>query len=334
MGTRIAIVYSEPIASRYHASGEEAAEYGVLKSVETVHQALLELDYDVSRVPLTPPMESAREQLTRLQTDLVFNLFEGFPGYPETEADIPEILSALGMPYTGCGAKTLRLALDKAKTKLLLKAAGIPTPDFQLLTPETLATFRLSYPCIVKLASEHASHGLSEKSVVRDFVSLREQVNRISSLYGGNALVEEFLDGREFNITVMGNSKYITLPPSEITYSLPAGVPRILTFAAKWEEDSPYYKGTRAVCPAPITPGEQESIAEIALAVFRLMGCRGYARVDMRQDSTEKLNVIEVNPNPDLSPDTGAALQSAAAGMTYTQFISKIITLALEKNLP
>jgi len=169
--------------------------------------------------------------------------------------------------------------------------------------------------------------------VVRDFASLEKQVTAISESYGGGALVEEFIDGREFNATVLGNSGGTVLPVSEIYYSLPSETPRILTFAAKWETDSLYFKGTKVVCPAELKAGIQKNIAETALKTFRLLGCRGYARVDMRLDKEGQINVIEVNPNPDISPDSGAVRQAEAAGMTYTRFIEKIVQLSVEKDL-
>jgi D-alanine-D-alanine ligase len=332
MRTRVAIVYNEPYPSRYDSAGEGRAVLGVLDAVTAVHQALLEIGYQVTRVPLAPPLKSTRRKLSSLDADLVFNLFEGFCGHPETEAFVPEALSEAGIPFTGCPGTALRLALDKAKVKVLLKAAGIPTPDFQLLNPQIMPMFQLGYPCIVKPRSEDASHGLSEASVVTDSASLEKQVAAVSKSYGGGALVEEFIDGREFNATVLGNSQGTVLPVSEIVYSLPPEIPRILTFAAKWEPDSLYFQGTRVSCPAEISADEQESINQIALAAFRLLDCRGYARVDMRRDKEGRLNVIEVNPNPDISPDAGAARQAEAAAMTYTQFIEKIVKLALEKE--
>jgi D-alanine-D-alanine ligase len=331
MCARIAIVYNEPVLSNYHRRGEEAAVVGVLDAVEAVHQALLELGYDVTRVPLAPPLEQARKRINELEADLVFNLFEGFPGYPETEAEIPDSLSEVGIPFTGCPRAALRLALDKAQTKVILKTAGIATPDFQLLDRGTIPTFRLRYPCIVKPAAEDASHGLSEKSVVNDFSALKEQVEQVSHNYGGQALVEEFIGGREFNVTIMGNRDYSILPISEIDYLLPDGMPKILTFAAKWQPDSPYFKGTQVICPAVIGPEYQKNIEDTALRTYRLLGCRGYARVDMRQDKQGSYNVIDVNPNPDISPGAGAARQAQAAGMNYTRFIEKIVQLAIEK---
>jgi D-alanine-D-alanine ligase len=327
----IAIVYNEPVFSHYHRQDEEAAILGVLDAVEAAHGALLELGYDVNQVPLLPPLEQAKKQINELEADLVFNFFEGFPGYPETEAEIPDILSELRIPFTGCPGAALRLALDKAQTKIILKADGIVTPDFQVLNRESLSLFRLTYPCIVKPVAEDASHGLSERSVVNNFSALKEQVERISLAYGGRALVEEFVGGREFNVTVVGNTNCVILPISEIDYSLPNGIPEILTFAAKWQPESPYFKGTKVICPAVIGRGDQEIIEDTVLKTYRLLGCRGYARVDMRQDRLGRYNIIDVNPNPDISPGAGAVRQAAAAGMTYTRFIENIVQLATEK---
>jgi D-alanine-D-alanine ligase len=320
------------LPSRYDAAGEEEAVRGVLQAVSAVKNSLLELGDDVRIVPLTPPLEAAREILSNLKVDLVFNLFEGFCGQPETEAMMPEYLAELGIPFTGCPGKALRLALDKAQVKKLLQAAGLPTPGFQRLNPQTASGFRLKYPCIVKPYGEDASHGISAASVVSDFAALARQVRLVSDAYGGEALVEEFVGGREFNATVLGNGDGVVLPISEIVYSLPPDMPRILTFAAKWEPESTYFRGTKVVCPAKISQREQENIAATVRSAFRLIGGRGYARVDMRLDEARRLNVIEVNPNPDISPDTGAARQAAAAGMTYTQFIERLVQLGLEKE--
>lgn len=332
MRARVAIVYNEPSPSRYDAMGEEKAVLGVLEAVEAVHQALCELDYSIVQVPLVMPLEQARRELRALRVDLVFNLFEGFCGYPETEAVVPEILSKMGIPFTGCPGPVLRLGLDKAKTKLTLKDAGIKTPDFQLLNPRTLNESHLGYPCIVKPRCEDASNGLSAQSVVHDFWALKRQVGMVSASYGGDAIVEKFIDGHEFNATVLGNSEFTVLPVSEIVYSLPSGMPEILTFAAKWEPDNLYCSGTTAVCPADIVAEEHKHITETVKTVYGLLDCQGYARVDMRMDQEGQLNVLEVNPNPDISPSSGAARQAQAAGMTYPQFIDKLIRLALEKK--
>lgn len=332
MTMRLAIIYNAPLPSRYDTTDESKAVLGVLDAVEAVKKSLLELGHDVTLLPLIPPLEQARVRLTSLDVDLVFNLFEGFCGSPETEALVPETLSETGIPFTGCPAAVIKQALDKARVKELVKAAGIPTPDFQVLNPETVHTFHLNYPCIIKPPGEDASHGLTEESVVDNFISLKKQVTAITASYADNSLVEEFIGGREFNATVLGNARCTVLPVSEIVYALPPDIPRILTFASKWETDSLYFHGTKVVCPAAIGKREQEQITQTALATYRLLGCRGYARVDMRMDEDERINMIEVNPNPDISLDAGTVRQAKAAGMTYTRFIEEIVKLALEKN--
>lgn len=332
MRHRLAIVYNRPLPSRYNRSHEEKAVLGVLPCVTAVHRALIGLGHFVNVVSLAPPCEQVKNVLSSLDVDVVFNLFEGFPGEAQTEAIVPEILSELGMPYTGCSGAVLRLALDKARVKKMLLADGIPTPDFQLLSPQKMGIFRLKYPCIVKPVGEDASHGITAESVVYDYPALQKRVKMISEAYDEQALVEEYIDGREFNVTVMGNTHFTVLPVSEIVYSLPPDMPPILTYEAKWEPDSVYYQGTKPVCPAKVTHKIQTSIHDTALAAYRLLGCSGYARVDMRMSKTGKINIIEVNPNPDISPDAGAARQAAAAGMSYLKFIEKIVKLALEKK--
>ncbi|MBM3117946.1 MAG: ATP-grasp domain-containing protein [Chloroflexi bacterium] len=332
MRPRIAIIYNEPNPDLYGTIVEKKASLAILTGMEAIHQALTDSGYPVIRIPLIPPLESARERLKNIEADLVFSLFEGFDGQPEAEAAIVNSLSKLGLTYTGCPGTALSLALDKVRTKTRLDAIDVDTPDYQLLSPETVSMFHMSYPCIVKPYAEDGSNGITEESVVYDFTSLQNQVRTISERFRGRALVEEFVDGREFNITVLGDKKPTPLPISEIVYSLPPEMPKILTFSAKWEPQSVYFENTKAVCPAEISAELQERIIKTAVSAFRLLGRHGYARVDFRLDSEGKLKIIDLNPNPDISPDSGAALQASAKGMNYNQFIEKIVLLALEKE--
>jgi D-alanine-D-alanine ligase len=329
---KIAIIYNAPNPDLYGTAVEKKASLTINDSVEAVYQALTESEYPVVLTPLLPPLEAAKESLKRMETDLVFNLFEGFDDCPETEPAIANFLSELGLTYTGCPGTALSFGLDKINTKAHLTAMGAETPRYQLLGPKTTSLFYLSYPCIVKPYAEDGSNGISEESVVHDFASLEKQVATVSRLFGKRALVEEFIDGREFNATVLGTSPPRALPVSEIIYSLPPGLPRILTFSAKWDPQSMYFRGTKAICPAEIDAELQERITQTALLAFRLLGSRGYARVDFRLDSKEKLKIIELNPNPDISPDAGAVLQAKTAGLSYNQFIEQIVQLALFKK--
>jgi D-alanine-D-alanine ligase len=332
MPQKVTIVYNEPQASLYIDVNKKRAVLDVLNAVDAVHKSLLELGHEVELLPLLPPFAEARKKLEAVNTEVVFNLFEGFCDEPETEPLVPETLEELGIPYTGCRADVLEFALDKARVKETLKEAGILTPEFQLLSPENLDTFGLDFPCIVKPRADDASNGITEDSLVNDFAALEKQVRFISESFRSGALVEHFLNGQEFNATVMGNAKKIILPVSEIVYTLDPDTPRILTYAAKWEPKSQYYKRTNNVCPAEVSAEEKENIANTAMSAYELVIGSGYARVDMRTDEDGKLNIIEVNPNPDISLDSGAARQSQAAGMSYAEFIGQIVNLALESD--
>jgi D-alanine-D-alanine ligase len=330
MSTRIAIVYNKPDTVLYQERGEAIAVLGVLDCVDAVEKALKELGYDVVLLPLSPPVTEIKDKLLSVKTDIIFNLFEGFEDSPETEALVPEAAEKLGIPYTGCPSSTLRLALDKGRAKAMMKAAGIRTADFQVLNPSNIGEFHLKYPCIVKPRGEDASHGLSENSVVHDAVGLARQVELMCSVYKNDALVEEFIGGREFNATGMGNSIPIVLPASEIEYHLPDNLPRLLTFSAKWEEETVYFKGTKPVCPAPLTPTQRRQVIQTVVRTYRLFGCRGYARVDMRMDANGYFNVIELNPNPDITPGNGTARHAEATGWMYNDMIARIVQLAIE----
>ncbi len=302
MHQKIAIIYNQPNCGYSVAAGEEKAELSILCVVKAVHRALHNLGYAVMRVPLAPPIEQAKEKLARLKTGLVFNLFEGYDEQPESEAIVAYSLAKLGFTYTGCPGNVLALGLNKARTKAALEAAGIVTPKYQMLRPDTLSLFHLDYPCIVKPCGQDASHGMSSDSVVADIAQLEKLVLRISQQFGGEALVEEFIDGREFNITVWGNGVPSVLPITEIVYSLPSGMPNILTFDAKWERSSIYFQNTKPVCPAKISDDLRSSIEHVAMSVFKLLNCSGYLRLDMRVDSEGRPNVFDVNPNPDIDP--------------------------------
>jgi len=329
MSSRVAIIYNKPIAGRYQETNEISAVLGILDAVGAVQKSLVELGHETILVPLELPIDKAKDAVKELDVEIVFNLFEGFPGYPETEAWLPELLQELSIPYTGCPAESLKIALNKAKTKELFFTNGIPTPPFQVLDQQTISNFRLSFPCIVKPLTEDASHGLNEQSVVHDMTHLESQVKFVCGKYG-SALVEQYIEGREFNITVIGNKEYRVLPISEICYNLPPDKPRILTYAAKWEEDSLYYKSTPVICPAIISDEKEQEMREIAVAAYKITGCRGYARIDMRMDMENNINVLEVNPNPDISPNAGSVRQAKAAGLSYADFVKEILSLAKE----
>ncbi len=327
---KVAIIYNDPFTEPQDYCGEEEAIIGVLEEVVAVKKAILELGHVVEKVPLRPPLETVPAALDNIKADVIFNLFEGFEDLPHSEPVVARMMEENGLRFTGNPSHVLALTLDKADFKAVLHAAGVSTPSFQVLTPDSVNSFNLVFPCIVKPRDEDASHGLSAENIVWNKEQLGLQVARISGRFRGYALVEEFIDGREFNSSILGNSEHEVVEISEITYSLPPGLPRILTFESKWFEETDYYKGTGVCCPAEISRELREAITAIVRSSCRAAGCRGYARVDMRQAGDGSIKVLEVNANPDITPELGIARQAAARGMAYTELIQKIIDLALE----
>lgn len=331
MTLRVAVVYNQPLTGRLaEKDWEEEANVGVLEEVVEVRKALLELGHEVVNIPLVPPLDAAAEVLRGIEADVVFNLFEGFEDYPYSEPVVAKMMEDIGLRFTGNTSETLRITLNKAGFKKMLRKAGILTPDWVVLTPETLDEFDLTYPCIVKPKDEDASHGLSSVNVVNNEEQLAQMVTKVSSRFRGCALAEEFIDGREFNASVIGNRELSLVEISEIMFSLPSGLPRILTYESKWFEETEYYKNTSVCCPARIDDSLRETITGIVLASVGVAGCRGYGRVDMRQSPDGTIYVLEVNANPDITPELGIALQASTRGISYNQLIQKIVDLALE----
>jgi len=215
----------------------------------------------------------------------------------------------------------------------VLKAAGLPTPPAQvMLTGDE--PLEVKFPLIVKPNSEDASLGIYPDSVVRDEESLRRQVRRCLTNYKQPVLVEAFIDGREFNVSVMENGAATPLPVSEIDFSaMPKDMPRILGYEAKWFEDDPLYKKTPPVCPALLDEGTRATLQGLAAAAFRTMGCRDYARVDFRMDAKGRPYILEVNPNPDISTNAGYARALKAAGIEYAAFWGTMVQNALERRI-
>lgn len=262
---------------------------------------------------------------------VVFNLIESLAGDSALEQTVPPIYEALGFRYTGNSAAAMSRCLDKAGTKALLAAHGLHTARFALLSSAS-ERCDVPLPAIVKPSAEDASVGITYDSVVRDCKALQRQVAYILGRYRQPALVEEFIDGREFNCAIWGNREPQPLPISEISFAdFTDPLQRILTYESKWVEDSYAYSHTPGICPANVAPGLATRLNEAALAAYRLMGCRGYARIDMRVRDGWPY-IIEVNPNPSLAAEAGFARAAAAAGYDHAHMAEHIVQLALEEQ--
>ncbi len=334
MPQKIVIIHSDPTIDSFQpeeGTGAPVAE--ITDTVQSVKQALTQLGHSVQILPLRPPLSSAFNELDNIDADLVFNLFEGFNGWPESEAAIAHHLENLGVCFTGCSSRTLRICENKDLVRRYLQAFDIPTPQWQVLHPGRHDQFMLDFPCIVKPAGEHASRGLTEHSVIEDLPALRKQVEIIWQNYQQLSLAETFLPGREFRALITGNWDYNIYPIEEIVYSLPPDKPRLLTYAAKWVKGDEYFEGTRETCPAEVDRALKETIEKMAVRAYQVLDCRNYASIDLRQDKDGQLNVIDVNPNTDISMEGAARFPIEAQGVGYTDFIYEILRLAMEHHI-
>jgi D-alanine-D-alanine ligase len=223
------------------------------------------------------------------------------------------------------------MCLNKMRTKQILVANGVVTPKYQVfssasqhLNPE------LRFPLFVKPVQEDASVGITNESHVNNKLELLKRVEYVTTHYNQPALVEEYIDGREINVAVMGNGpKAEPLPVSEILFDLKDG-PNIVNYDAKWVEDSPAYKGTVGICPADLPSNVEAAVKKAALDTYRIMGCHDYARVDFRLREGIPY-VLEVNPNPGINRDSGFPRSCAKAGFEYEEMIERILRFALER---
>jgi len=261
---------------------------------------------------------------------LVFNCCEQYIDRPWSDAEIAGELGQLGYVFTGADVNGMRLSMDKAQVRQRLEAAGVPVPIGRATTGDGLDDWT-AFPAIVKPANQHSSLGVSRRSLVENPGELRQQVRWVLEEFGGPAVVEEFVDGREIHVALIGNRDVTLLPALEIDYSLFGDIhDRIYTNEAKFDKQQlPYYL-TKFLCPAPLNAATQQRVEAAALAAYRLGGCRDYGRVDLRLRHGEPV-VLDVNPNADLTFESDHAIGSKMLGWTYGQMAAQIIECALER---
>lgn len=316
--TPAAVVFDAACDARYNPREIVSPADDIFPAAAGVAAALRRAGAEAVLVPMFADIERTIGLLRALEPAVVFNLCESFRGLSRLEAHVAALLEMMDLPFTGSGPDALRLCLDKQRTKDVLAAHGVRVPR---------SGPKAEFPMIVKPALEDASTGLTLDSIVRDDAALVERAAALHREIKGPVLVEEYVEGREFNVAMVGDE---ILPVSEIDFSrMPAGAPSIVTHAGKWIEDSADYRGTVPVCPANIPARLHERLRALGRQCFDLTGVRGYGRVDVRLDAKDRLVVLEVNPNPDLSADAGLARAAAAAGWSYDELIVRITEAAM-----
>lgn len=361
--TRIAILYNEPLvgteAGRKYISENgqlqegppvlavdlkrkvskipsrvDLSEISVVEEMDDIKDALTSLGYKTTTFNVDSKVERLIEFLQEEKPDLIFNLVECIENEAILEMNIAGLYELFKIPYTGAGPLALGTALNKPRVKDILFANGIRTPNFQVFKVSDKIVLKdgMEFPLIVKPSHEDASVGIADASVVYNMNDLRKRVRYIFNEFEQPALVEQYIDGRELNVAVIGNKQPVTLPISEIEFSgLNPGMHKIVSYAAKWLNGTVEYEGTNGVCPAPLEPEMESYLRETALKCYQLIGCRDYARVDFRLSPDGVAYVLEVNPNPDISDDAGFARSARAHGFTFPKIVGKIVESAFER---
>jgi D-alanine-D-alanine ligase len=272
--------------------------------------------------------------LKRRKPDVVFNLVESFYDSPLKEMMVTGVYEMLGIPYTGSPPLTLGICQRKGLAKQILLANGIPTPRFKLMAGKSISNRHgLHYPLIVKPGREDGSIGVENESVVCNLRELKQRCGYILDEFRQPAIVEEFIDGRELNVSVLGSAEPFVLPISEVDFStMPESFKNIVTYQAKWEPRHETYHRTIPICPARLSKKAERRVREIALKAFQIMGCRDYVRVDIRLDRKNNPFVLEVNPNPHLSEGMGLMRSAEAYGFSFSQTLRMIVEFALRRS--
>jgi D-alanine-D-alanine ligase len=311
------------------AETQEHFESATPGGLAAVRDALASLGYEPVVLEFAGDPSAFLGALRGGDFDVVFNLCEGLAGQGLDEPLPAAAVELLGLPLTGARAFTLGLCFRKDLVNAHLRAQGIAVPDWTVARAGERLRWR-AFPAIVKPAAEDSSLGVDEDSVVGDRDALEAALARGHAAFE-RLLVQRFVDGREMNLALVGEH---VLPHSEIHWALPEGLPRLVTYAAKWDTGSVYDLGT---VPRLLGPEEARlggRLTRLARRVWAAVEGVGYGRVDVRVDARGRLFVVDVNPNPDLSPGAGLARQAAGAGWSYADLVGRIVDVALASQDP
>lgn len=339
---KILICYNSPVSifsiyngkpAEDNSDSKDLSEHSFASNMLEIENHLKTFFTDVKSLPIDKNVNRTIEEITAYNPDAILNFVESVEGITYYEYCIAGLYELLGYQYTGNAPQTLGNCLDKKRAKEILYSNGINTPRAITLSPKekfTKKDVNLTYPLILKLVDEDASIGISENSVVNSYGELKKHFTFLTETYNKSLIVEEYIVGRELNCAVLGDKP---LPISEIDFTgLPEGLPKIVTYDGKWIEGSTYYNFTKPVCPANISADVKKKVEELAIKAYKALGCRDYARVDVRVSIDGTPYVIEINPNPDVSSDSGFARAAAASGKSYSELLFTITNFALQRK--
>ena len=328
----VAILTHEDCVPPQTLEGLDARQIQQVRTEYDVVRALETLGHAVQVVGLSSDLAPIRACVEEWQPDLLFNLMMEFRNEGAFQVHLASYLELLGVRYTGCNSRGILLSRDKDLCKKILRYHRIPTPAFAVFrrgrAVRTPASLR--FPLIVKTVDEEASLGISQASVVRDEPQLRERIAFVHERMDCDALAEEYIVGRELNVSVLGNQRLQTFPVWEMVFEkLPEGSEPIATERAKWDPVYQKRVGIDTRAAADLSDELRARIARLARRVARALGLSGYARLDLRLDEQGRVWVIEANATPDIARGEDFADAAAATGLGYEPLIQRILNLGL-----
>ncbi len=315
---------------------EEVTGYD-LRTVEwrteyDVVSTLKRLGHEVYPLGVKSDLDAIHSAIENWKPDIAFNLLEEFDGVAVYDQHVVSYLELLHLPYTGCNPRGLMLARDKALTKKVLSFHRIPYPEFCEI-PQGRTVKRpkwLSFPLIVKSVNDEASLGISQASIVEDDDKLSERVAFIHNSVGSGALIERYVEGREFYVGIIGNGQLQVLPVWELILDkLPEDAKRIATERVKWSRKYQQKYGITSREADNLPEDKTEEIQNLAKRVYRALGLSGYARIDMRMDAGGQLYILEANPNPQIAEDEDFADSAKKVDYRYKELLQEILNVGL-----
>ncbi len=329
---RVAVLTHEDLVPPPSLNGVDAKERRAWRTEHDVFRTLRKMGHEPRYLGVSHDLTPIRSLVEEWKPDVVFNLLMEFQDVGAFQVHLASYLELLGVPYTGCNPRGILLSRDKPVCKKILGYHRIPTPRFAVFAPGRAVRPRrgLTFPLIVKSVDEEASFGIAQASVVRDASQLSERAQFIHEQVGSDAIAEEYIDGRELTVSVLGNHRLRTFPVWEMRFSkLPEGSEPIATERAK--HDPAYQKrvGIRVGAARDLPEGAERRIDRLARRVYRALGLSGYARLDLRMAEDGRVFVIEANATPDIQKDEDFADSAKAAGLDYPTLLRRIVDLAL-----
>ncbi|GAB4127736.1 MAG: ATP-grasp domain-containing protein [Ignavibacteriales bacterium] len=309
-------------------------EYDSRAEFELIVNLLKKSGYEAYSLNIKDNIKLFLNDFHKNKPDVIFNLVELFREDPKLEMSFCGLLELLNVAYTGAGPIALGTCQNKILTKGILSANRIRTPNHVYIKePQSDYKINLQYPLIVKPSLEDASVGIDVDAVVENYDLLKKRIDYIFEEFKQPVLVEEFIEGRELNVAVLGDRRPRVLPISEIDFStMPDHLHNFVSFQAKWDPYHESYHKTIPICPSVLPRQTEIVVKETALRCFSLLGLRDYARIDMRLSKDNKIYVLEANPNPDLTEDAGFMRSMKAAGYSYRRSVKMIVDFAIQRS--